>query len=89
MIARPDRIASGTASRTPWRDNLIELALDEPALPRELAVRFTASPTARAISSHNGSSYIAGDLAKWLNDRHIKHLHGAPYHPMTQGKIER
>jgi transposase InsO family protein len=28
-------------------------------------------------------------LAKWLNDRNIKHLRGAPYHPMTQGKIER
>ena len=39
--------------------------------------------------SDNGSSYVAGDLAKWLNDRNIKHLRGAPYHPMTQGKIER
>jgi transposase InsO family protein len=28
-------------------------------------------------------------LAKWLNDRNIKHLRGAPYHPMTYGKIER
>jgi len=41
------------------------------------------------LLSDNGSSYIAGDLAKWLNDRNIKHLRGAPYHPMTQGKIER
>jgi hypothetical protein len=40
------------------------------------------------LLSDNGSSYIAGDLAKWLNDRNIKHLRGAPYHPMTQGKIE-
>jgi RNA-directed DNA polymerase len=39
--------------------------------------------------SDNGSSYIAGDLSKWLADRKIKHLRGAPYHPMTQGKIER
>jgi transposase InsO family protein len=39
--------------------------------------------------SDNGSSYIAGDLAKWLDARNIKHLRGAPYHPMTQGKIER
>ena len=31
----------------------------------------------------------AGDLAKWLGARNIKHLRGAPYHPMTQGKIER
>jgi putative transposase len=41
------------------------------------------------LLSDNGSSYIAGDLAKWLGARNIKHLRGAPYHPMTQGKIER
>src|SRR5437879_5794239 len=41
------------------------------------------------LLSDNGSSYIAGDLAKWLDERKIKHLRGAPYHPMTQGKIER
>src|SRR5215472_1989710 len=49
-----------------------------------------AQPTDRPrLLSDNGSSYITGDLAKWLNDRNIKHLRGAPYHPMTQGKIER
>ena len=32
---------------------------------------------------------FAGDLANWLGARNIKHLRGAPYHPMTQGKIER
>jgi transposase InsO family protein len=41
------------------------------------------------LLSDNGSSYIAGDLARWLDDRKIKHLRGARYHPMTQGKIER
>src|SRR5262249_59433426 len=41
------------------------------------------------LLSDNGSSHIAGDLATWLADRQIKHLRGAPYHPMTQGKIER
>jgi putative transposase len=41
------------------------------------------------LLSDNGSSYIAGDLAKWLDDRNISHIRGAPYHPMTQGKIER
>src|SRR5881275_3435922 len=41
------------------------------------------------LLSDNGSSYIAADLAKWLGDRKIKHIRGAPYHPMTQGKIER
>src|SRR5215216_2229823 len=47
-------------------------------------------PTDRPrLLSDNGSSYVAGDLAKWLGDRNIKHVRGAPYHPMTQGKIER
>jgi len=41
------------------------------------------------LLSDNGSSYIAGDLAKWLSDRKIGHVRGAPYHPQTQGKIER
>ena len=45
------------------------------------------SPPIDRGSSDNGSSYIAGDLAKWLEA--WKHLRGAPYHPMTQGKIER
>src|SRR5499425_693437 len=49
-----------------------------------------ATPADRPrLLSDNGSSYLAGDLAKWLGDRNIKHLRGAPYHPMTQGKIER
>ena len=49
-----------------------------------------AAPVQRPrLLSDNGSSYVAGDLAKWLADRSIKHIRGAPYHPMTQGKIER
>ncbi|MGE3279963.1 MAG: IS3 family transposase [Alphaproteobacteria bacterium] len=49
-----------------------------------------ATPADRPrLLSDNGSSYIAGDLARWLEDHHIKHVRGAPYHPMTQGKIER
>jgi transposase InsO family protein len=41
------------------------------------------------LLSDNGSSYIAGDLATWLGNQNIEHIRGAPYHPMTQGKIER
>jgi putative transposase len=49
-----------------------------------------ATPVQRPrLLSDNGSSYVAGDLAKWLGDRKIQHIRGAPYHPMTQGKIER
>ena len=41
------------------------------------------------LLSDNGSSYISGDLAEWLEGKNIDHVRGAPYHPMTQGKIER
>ena len=59
-----------------------------------LALEATGLNTARVVHrprllSDNGSSYIAGDLAEWLNDRGIRHIRGAPNHPQTQGKIER
>ena len=41
------------------------------------------------LLSDNGSSYIAGELADWMDDHGMRHVRGAPYHPMTQGKIER
>ncbi len=41
------------------------------------------------LLSDNGPSYVAGDLAEWLNKQKIEHIHGAPCHPQTQGKIER
>jgi transposase InsO family protein len=41
------------------------------------------------LLSDNGSCYIAGDLKEYLADAGINHIRGKPYHPMTQGKIER
>jgi RNA-directed DNA polymerase len=41
------------------------------------------------LLSDNGSSYVAEDLAKWLDGKGMQHTRGAPYHPQTQGKIER
>ena len=41
------------------------------------------------LLSDNGSSYISGDLAIWLEDQGMDHIRGAPHHPQTQGKIER
>ena len=41
------------------------------------------------LLSDKGSSYVSGDLAEWLQDKGMKHSRGAPYHPQTQGKIER
>ena len=41
------------------------------------------------LLSDNGPSYVADDLAKWLEKHGIRHTRGAPNHPQTQGKIER
>ena len=60
----------------------------------ELALRASGLDQANVVHrprllSDNGSSYISGDLAEWLDDRSMEHVRGAPYHPQTQGKIER
>ena len=41
------------------------------------------------LLSDNGASYVAEDLAQWLDQQKMEHVRSAPYHPQTQGKIER
>ena len=41
------------------------------------------------LLSDIGSCYISGELAGWLSDQRMDHVRGAPFHPQTQGKIER
>src|SRR6266536_5889199 len=41
------------------------------------------------LLSDNGPSYVSSELGEWLEDNGIRHIRGRPYHPMTQGKIER
>lgn len=41
------------------------------------------------LLSDNGSAYISKELGEYLAEREIAHTRGRPYHPMTQGKIER
>ena len=42
------------------------------------------------LLSDNGPCYIAFWLKKYLSSEYnIKHIHGKPLHPQTQGKIER
>jgi transposase InsO family protein len=60
----------------------------------DLALKASGLDQAKVIHrprllSDNGSSYVAADLAKWLDGQNMEHVRGAPYHPMTQGKIER
>ena len=39
--------------------------------------------------SDNGSAYVSGHLKQYLKEESIEHIRSAPFHPMTQGKIER
>jgi putative transposase len=41
------------------------------------------------LLSDNGPSYLSAQLGAWLEERGMRHTRGKPYHPMTQGKIER
>lgn len=41
------------------------------------------------LLSDNGPCYISGQLAAYLETHGVTHTRSAPYHPMTQGKIER
>ena len=41
------------------------------------------------LLSDNGPAYLSGELREYLGDRGMGHTRGAPYHPQTQGKIER
>ena len=52
-----------------------ESGLDEDIRPRLL--------------TDNGSCYISKEFKKFIVDEDLGHVQGAPYHPQTQGKIER
>lgn len=41
------------------------------------------------LLSDNGASYISEGLANFTKDNGMSHVRSAPYHPQTQGEIER
>jgi putative transposase len=61
----------------------LQLALDKTGLEQ---VRVEHRPR---LLSDNGVCYVSKDLKHFLARKQIEHTHSAPYHPMTQGKIER
>jgi transposase-like protein len=70
------------------------MAADDVTATLDLALEASGLDQATVIHrprllSDNGPSYVSADLAKWLDGQDIDHVRGAPYHPMTQGKIER
>jgi putative transposase len=63
--------------------NTLTLALRSSGLER---VRVRHRPR---LLSDNGPSYLSAQLGSWLAEHGMTHTRGKPYHPMTQGKIER
>jgi len=41
------------------------------------------------LLSDNGAAFVSDPLRQYLKHYQIQHVRGAPYHPQTQGKIER
>jgi len=65
----------------------VKLTLDEAvalAGVDRVAVRYRPR-----LLSDNGPCYISNELREYLQEREMAHTRGQPYHPMTQGKIER
>lgn len=62
---------------------LLDMAVEKTGVEK-VAVRYRPR-----LLSDNGSCYISGELQQYLETKGMTHTRGAPYHPMTQGKIER
>ncbi len=60
----------------------------EKALGRSGLTRARVRHRPRLLSD-NGPAYLSKELKGFLRRKDMEHTRGAPYHPMTQGKIER
>ena len=70
------------------------MGADEVRQILEDAIDFTGIRHARVLDrprllSDNGACYVSKALSLYLDQEGIGHTRGKPYHPMTQGKIER
>jgi putative transposase len=41
------------------------------------------------LLSDNGPAYLSSEFRAYVADQQLEHIRCAPFHPMTQGKIER
>jgi transposase InsO family protein len=70
------------------------MSADDVKLTLDDAILFTGIRHVKVVSrprllSDNGPCYISRALSDYLAEEGIGHTRGKPYHPMTQGKIER
>jgi transposase InsO family protein len=70
------------------------MSADDVKLTLDDAILFTGIRSIKVISrprllSDNGPCYVSKALSNYLEEERIGHTRGKPYHPMTQGKIER
>ena len=63
--------------------NTLDIAIEKTGIDK---VKVKHKPR---LLSDNGPSYLSKDLKEYLDQKQMDHTRGAPYHPMTQGKIER
>jgi len=70
------------------------MSADDVKLTLDDAIQFTGIRHAQVVNrprllSDNGPCYVSKALGDYLEEEGIGHTRGKPYHPMTQGKIER
>ncbi|WP_428668414.1 DDE-type integrase/transposase/recombinase [Runella sp.] len=61
----------------------------ERTLQAALQVSGLSSEQRPCLLTDNGSAYVSQYLKSFLKQQEIEHVRSAPFHPMTQGKIER
>lgn len=72
-----------TTMNTQDVQDTLEVALEKAGIE---SVRVRHRPR---LLSDNGPCYLSKNLKSYLEERQMQHIRSAPYHPMTQGKIER
>jgi len=70
------------------------MSADDVKQTLDMALKRTGIDKIRVVQkprllSDNGPCYISQNLKDYLNHRGMEHTRSAPYHPQTQGKIER
>ena len=70
------------------------MSTDDVKLTLDDAILFTGIRNVKVIRrprllSDNGPCYVSKALNNYLEEEGMGHTRGKPYHPMTQGKIER